>query len=429
MDTVIVAFTDMQGRLIGKRVDGEYFVESSARGESTEGCNYLMAVDMEMDPTPGYEMASWERGYGDFDLTPDFSTLRRIPWLEGTALVLCDVQWHDGKPVKPSPRQVLRRQVDRARKLGFEPMFGTELEFYLLKETYAEAYQKHYSDLTPSVQYNLDYHILATTYSEPFIRSVRKGMKAAGVRVESSKGEAWPGQQEINFHFADALTMADNHVIYKNGIKEMAHQQGCSVTFMAKPDHTWIGSSCHVHSSLWKGGRNTFDGESETFRQYLAGQIACASELAIFLAPNINSYKRYAAGTWAPTTLAWGHDNRTCGFRIVGGGQHLRTESRIPGADVNPYLAVAALLAAGLYGIENKLKLPPAFTGNAYESDVQRFPHTLRDAITALEKGKMAKKALGADVVDHYLNYARTEQALFDKVVTGYERERLFERG
>ena len=429
VDTVVVAFTDMQGRLIGKRVDAEYFVESSSDGESTEGCNYLMAVDMEMDPTPGYEMASWERGYGDFDLTPDFSTLRRIPWLEGTALVLCDVHWHDGKPVKPSPRQVLRRQVDRARKLGFEPMFGTELEFYLLKETYAEAYQKHYSDLTPSVQYNLDYHILATTYSEPFIRSVRKGMKAAGVRVESSKGEAWPGQQEINFHFADALTMADNHVIYKNGIKEMAHQQGCSVTFMAKPDHTWIGSSCHVHSSLWKGGRNTFDGESETFRQYLAGQIACASELAIFLAPNINSYKRYAAGTWAPTTLAWGHDNRTCGFRIVGGGQHLRTESRIPGADVNPYLAVAALLAAGLYGIENKLKLPPAFTGNAYESDVQRFPHTLREAIAALEKGKMAKKALGADVIDHYLNYARTEQALFDKVVTGYERERLFERG
>jgi glutamine synthetase len=429
VDTVVVAFTDMQGRLMGKRVDAEFFVESSSRGESTEGCNYLLALDMEMDPVPGYEMASWERGYGDFDLTPDFATLRRVPWLEGTALVLCDVGWHDGKPVKPSPRQVLRRQIERARKLGFEPMFGTELEFYLLKESYAEAYEKHYRDLTPSVQYNLDYHILATTFSEPFIRSVRKGMKAAGIRVESSKGEAWPGQQEINFHFSDALTMADNHVIYKNGIKEMAHQQGCSVTFMAKPDHTWIGSSCHVHSSLWRNGRNTFDGESETFRQYLAGQIACMSELAVFLAPTINSYKRYAAGTWAPTTLAWGHDNRTCGFRIVGHGQHLRTESRIPGADVNPYLAEAALLAAGLYGIENKLKLPPAFTGNAYESDVKRFPHSLREAISALEKGKMARRALGPDVVDHYLNYARTEQAQFDKVVTNYERERLFERG
>jgi glutamine synthetase len=254
-------------------------------------------------------------------------------------------------------------------------------------------------------------------------------MKAAGIRVESSKGEAWPGQQEINFHFSDALTMADNHVIYKNGIKEMAQQQGCSVTFMAKPDHRWIGSSCHVHSSLWKDGRNTFDGESETFRQYLAGHIACASELAIFLAPNINSYKRYAAGTWAPTTLAWGHDNRTCGFRIVGHGQHLRTETRIPGADVNPYLAFAALLAAGLYGIEQRLELPPVFSGNAYESDVQRFPHALRDAIAELEKGKMAREAFGDDVVDHYLNYARTEQAQFDKVVTGYERERLFERG
>ena len=429
VDTVVVAFTDMQGRLMGKRVDAEYFVESASRGESTEGCNYLLAVDMDMDPVPGYPMASWEQGYGDFDLNPDFSTLRRIPWLEATALILCDVGWHDGKPVKPSPRQILRGQIARARKLGFEPMFGTELEFYLLKETYAEAFDKHYRDLTPSVQYNLDYHILATTYSEPFIGAVRKGMKAAGIQVESSKGEAWPGQQEINFHFADALTMADNHVIYKNGIKELAHHHGCSVTFMAKPDHTWIGSSCHVHSSLWRKGRNTFDGESETFRQYLAGQIACTSELAIFMAPNINSYKRYAAGTWAPTTLAWGHDNRTCGFRIVGHGQHLRTETRIPGADVNPYLVIAALIAAGLYGIENKLKLPPAFTGNAYESDVKRFPHSLREAIMELEKSKMARKALGADVIDHYLNYARTEQAQFDKVVTNYERERLFERG
>jgi glutamine synthetase len=279
------------------------------------------------------------------------------------------------------------------------------------------------------VQYNLDYHILATTYSEPFIRSVRLGMKKAGIPVESSKGEAWPGQQEINFHFADALTMADNHVIYKNGIKEMAQQQGLSVTFMAKPDHTWIGSSCHVHSSLWTGGSNTFDGESDTFKHYLGGQIACMSELAIFIAPNVNSYKRFAAGTWAPTTLAWGHDNRTCGFRIVGHGQHLRTESRIPGADANPYLAFAALLAAGLHGIENRLALPPAFTGNAYESNVQRFPHTLREAIDELEHGTMAKKALGADVVDHYLNYARTEQAQFDKVVTDWERQRLFERG
>jgi len=298
-----------------------------------------------------------------------------------------------------------------------------------LKETYAEAHAKGYNDLTPSVPYILDYHVLATTYDEPFIRAVRKGMKVAGIGVESSKGEAWPGQQEINFRFADALTMADNHVIYKNGIKEMAHQHGCAVTFMAKPDHRWIGSSCHVHSSLWKDGRNAFDGESPVFKQYLAGHIGYASELAIFLAPNVNSYKRYAAGSWAPTTLAWGHDNRTCGFRIVGHGQHLRTESRIPGADVNPYLCFAALLAAGLRGIEEQLPLPPEFKGNAYESDVQRFPHALRDAISCLEQGRMAREAFGDDVVDHYLNYARTEQALFDKVVTDYERKRLFERG
>jgi glutamine synthetase len=429
VDTVIAAFTDMQGRLLGKRLDADYFLSSADKGEAVEGCNYLLAVEMEMDPVPGYEMASWERGYGDFDLVPDLATLREIPWLEGTALVLCDVGWHDKTPVRPSPRQVLRQQVARARALGFEPMFGSELEFYLLKETFAEAHAKRYLDLTPSVPYNLDYHVLATSYDEAFIRGVRLNMKAAGIPVESSKGEAWPGQQEINFRFADALTTADGHVIYKNGIKELAQQHGCSVTFMAKPDHRWIGSSCHIHSSLWKKGRNAFDGESATFRHYLAGQIAHASELAIFLAPNVNSYKRYAAGTWAPTTLAWGNDNRTCGFRIVGHGQRLRPETRIPGADANPYLAFAALLAAGLHGIENRLELPPAFTGNAYESDVERFPGTLREAIAALERGTMARQALGDDVVDHYLNYARTEQSLFDRVVTGYERERLFERG
>jgi glutamine synthetase len=429
IDTVVVAFTDMQGRLMGKRLDAEYFMDTAGHGESVEGCNYLLALDMEMDPVPGYQIANWQSGYGDFDLVPDFTSLRRIPWLDATALVLCDVAWHDGKPVRPSPRQVLRAQVERARALGYEPMFGSELEFFLIKETFAEAHAKHYSDLTPSVPYILDYHILATTYDEPFLRAVRKGMKAAGIPVESSKGEAWPGQQEINFRFADAVTMADNHVVYKNGIKEMAHQAGCSVTFMAKPDHRWIGSSCHVHSSLWKDGRNAFDGESEVFKHYLAGHIAHATELAIFLAPNVNSYKRYAAASWAPTTLAWGHDNRTCGFRIVGHGQHLRTESRIPGADVNPYLAFAAFIAAGLEGIEHRLPLGPAFEGNAYESDVQRFPHALRDAIAALENGSMARKAFGDDVVDHYLNYARTEQELFDKVVTSYERERLFERG
>jgi glutamine synthetase len=429
IDTVVVAFTDMQGRLMGKRLHAEFFVEEADAGHAIEGCNYLLALDMEMDPIPGYDIASWQRGYGDFAMVPDFATMRRVPWLEGTALVLCDVAWNDGTPVRPSPRQVLKAQVERARELGYEAMFGSELEFYLLKETFAEAHAKHYRDLTPSVPYILDYHILATSYDEPFIRTVRNGMHAAGIRVETSKGEAWPGQHEINFRFSDAITMADNHTIYKNGIKELAQQNGCSVTFMAKPDHTWIGSSCHIHSSLWEGGRNAFDGEPDVFRHYLAGQIANSAELAVFLAPTINSYKRYAVSSWAPTTLAWGYDNRTCGFRVVGHGQGLRIENRIPGADANPYMAFAAVLAAGLDGIERALDPPALFEGNAYESEAPRFPSTLRDAVAALDSGTMARGALGDDVVDHYLNYARTEQQLFDRVVTEYERNRLFERG
>jgi glutamine synthetase len=279
------------------------------------------------------------------------------------------------------------------------------------------------------VPYILDYHVLATTYDEPLIRQIRNGMQAAGVPVESSKGEAWPGQQEINFRYADAVTMADNHVIYKNGAKEIANLNGRSITFMAKPDHGWIGNSCHIHSSLWADGENAFAGESDVFKQYVAGQIAGARELAVFLAPTINSYKRYAAGSWAPTTLAWGHDNRTCGFRIVGHGRSLRAETRIPGGDVNPYLAFAALLAAGLDGIERELELPPPLEGNAYVSNAERFPGSLREAIEALEQGSLARAALGDEVVEHYLNYARTEQRLFDQAVTCYEREQLFERG
>jgi glutamine synthetase len=428
IDTVVVAFTDMQGRLMGKRLHAEFFLDD-ALDHGIEGCNYLLALEMEMDPVPGYGIASWEQGYGDFRLVPDLGTLRRIPWLEATALVLCDVAWHDATPVAPSPRQVLKTQVERAEALGYRPMFGSELEFYLLKESYAEAHAKHFRELTPSVPYILDYHVLATTFDEPLIRQIRNGMHAAGIRVETSKGEAWPGQHEINFRYDDAVTMADNHAIYKNGAKEIAHLNGSSITFMAKPDHTWIGNSCHIHSSLWRDEENAFAGESGVFQRYLAGQIACLRELAVLVAPTINSYKRYAAGSWAPTTLAWGHDNRTCGFRIVGRGSALRTETRIPGGDVNPYLAFAALLAAGLYGLENELELPPPLEGNAYESDAERFPHSLREAIVALEDGTMARAALGDDVVDHYLNYARTEQRLFDEVVTCYERERLFERG
>jgi glutamine synthetase len=429
IDTVIAAFTDMQGRLMGKRLDAEFFLEELDAGHEVEGCNYLLALEMEMDPVPGYAMASWERGYGDFGLQPDLGSLRRIPWHEATALVLCDVQWHDGSPVAASPRQVLKAQLEKAAALGYDAMFGSELEFFLFRESYEDAHAKHFRDLTPSVPYILDYHILASGYDEPFMRAVRTAMKAAGLKVESSKGEAWPGQHEINFRFADALKAADDHVIYKTGAKEIAHQCGMSLTFMAKPDHRGVGSSCHIHSSLWRDGAAAFAGESEVFKQYLAGQIACASELAIFFAPTINSYKRYAAASWAPTTLAWAYDNRTCGYRVVGHGSSLRPETRIPGADANPYLAFAALLASGLHGIEQKLELGPAFEGNAYESDVDRFPNTLREAIEQLEGGTVARSLLGDEVIDHYLNYARTEQRLFDSVVTDYERERMYERG
>ena len=432
IDTVIVAFTDMQGRLLGKRLQADFFLEEAGAGHPMEGCNYLLALEMDMDPVPGYEIASWEQGYGDFGVRPDLSTLRRIPWLEATALVLGDVQWHGGSPVEPSPRQVLRAQVERAQALGLTPMVGSELEFFLLRETYEEAWAQRYDDLTPSVPYILDYHILASTLDEPVLRQIRNGMQAAGMRVETSKGEAWPGQHEINFRFTDALTMADNHVIYKNGAKEIAHLNGCSITFMAKPFESWIGSSCHIHASLWQKGRNAFArGERETplFRRFLAGQIACAKELAVFFAPTINSYKRYAPGTWAPTTLAWGHDNRTCGFRIVGHGQSLRVETRIPGGDVNPYLAFAAIIAAGLHGVEAELRLPRPLEGNAYDSDADRFPSSMREAIRALEEGTVARAAFGDQVVDHYLTYARTEQALYDKTVTDWERKRYFERG
>jgi len=428
IDTVVAAFTDMQGRLMGKREEAHFFVSESAE-HGLEGCNYLLALDMEMDPQPGYEMASWDRGYGDFHLLPDMATLRKIPWLEGTALVLCDVAWEDGSPVVASPRQVLARQVARAREAGFEPMFGSELEFYLLKESYAEAYEKHYRGLTPSVPYILDYHVLATTYDEGFIRQIRNGMQGAGIPVESSKGEAWPGQHEINFRYADALTMADNHVIYKNGAKELAHANGCSITFMAKPDHTWIGNSCHIHASLWRDGANAFAADDGVFGAFLAGWIAGARELALFLAPNVNSYKRYVPGSWAPTSLAWGYDNRSCGFRVVGHGRSLRVETRIPGGDVNPYLAAAALIAAGLRGIEEELDPGPPLVGSAYEAEADRFPSSLYEAVEELEGSRMAREAFGDEVVDHYLNYGRTEQRLFDEVVTCNERERLYERG
>ncbi len=433
IDTVVAAFTDMQGRLMGKRIDASYFLDHVAR-DAIEGCNYLLALDMEMEPVAGYELANWEKGYGDFAIVPDLSTLRRVSWLQRTALVLCDVRNHDGSPVAPSPRQVLIEQCERARGMGYTPMFASELEFYLYKESYSEAHERDYRDLTPTIPYILDYHVLATTMDEWIIGQIRRGMQHSGIPVEFSKGEAWQGQHEVNVRYADALTSADRHAIYKNGVKEIAFLNGISATFMAKPSEKDIGSSCHIHSSLVTAdGESAFvDGHEETdvFRHFLGGMRIRVRELALLIAPSVNSYKRYATESWAPTSISWGRDNRTCGFRIVGHGQSRRFECRIPGADVNPYLGYAALLAAGLDGIERAADPGPELIGNAYEAgEAQAFPASLREAVDLWEGSAFARDAFGEEVWRHYLNYGRAEQRLFDQVVTDYERRRMFERG
>ncbi len=434
IDTIVTAFTDMQGRLFGKRIEIEYFLDE-VTGHGVEGCNYLLALDMDMEPLPGYEMANWDDGYGDFGIQPDLTTLRRIPWLDRTALVLADVVNHDGSPVVASPRQILIAVYERAREMGFTPYAASELEFYLYKESYAEAWEKGYKDLTPTIPYILDYHILATTMDEAYLGPIRRGMMGAGIPVEFSKGEAWYGQHEVNFRYADAVTAADRHTIYKNGVKEIAFLNEISASFMAKPSEDDIGSSCHIHQSLvGDDGKSAFvdsDGEeTDTFRHFLGGMRNHIRELALFVAPAINSYKRYAAESWAPTSVSWGRDNRTCGFRVVGHGQSRRVECRIPGADANPYLAFAALLAAGLDGIEKGTDPGPELKGNAYEAgEAEAFPSSLREAVDHWESSDFARQAFGDAVHKHYLNYGRLEQGLFDKVVTDYERRRMFERG
>ncbi len=434
IDTVVTAFTDMQGRLFGKRIEIEYFLDE-VTGHGVEGCNYLLALDMDMEPLPGYEMANWEDGYGDFGIMPDMSTLRVIPWLDRTAMVLADVVNHDGSPVVASPRQVLIAVYEKAQEMGFTPYAASELEFYLYKESYAEAWEKGYKDLTPTIPYILDYHILATTMDEQYLGAIRRGMMGAGIPVEFSKGEAWYGQHEVNFRYADVVTAADRHTIYKNGVKEIAFLNEISASFMAKPSEDDIGSSCHIHQSLVaKDGKSAFvddkGEETDTFRHFLGGMRNHIRELALFVAPAINSYKRYAAESWAPTSVSWGRDNRTCGFRVVGHGQSRRVECRIPGADANPYLAFAALLAAGLDGIENQTDPGPELKGNAYEAgEAEAFPASLREAVALWEKSDFAKSAFGESVHKHYLNYGELEQGLFDKVVTDYERRRMFERG
>lgn len=434
IDTVVVAMTDMQGRLTGKRIHGEHFLNEVLK-HGTEGCNYLLAVDVDMNTVQGYEMSSWERGYSDFELAPDFNTLRLIPWQEGAALVLADVQWLDHSPVVASPRQILRKQIANLEKAGMQAMCGTELEFVVYKDSYEEAWNKAYRDLTPVNQYNVDYSILGGSRIEPLLREIRLGMSGAGMTVESVKGECNLGQHEIAFKYSDALSNCDQHVIYKNGAKEIAAEAGYALTFMAKPNER-EGNSSHIHLSfrglngelVMADESDKEHGLSELGRQFIAGQLAHMRELSLLFAPNINSYKRYVPGSFAPTAIRWGRDNRTCAFRLVGRGAGLRLENRIPGGDVNPYLAVAGIIAAGLDGITKKMKVEPAFTGNAYVSDSPRVPSTMNEALDLWEKSAWVKETFGEEVQAHYANMARVEIAAYGKAVTDWELFRNFER-
>ena len=432
VDTVIVAATDMQGRLQGKRCSARYFLEEVAP-HGSEACNYLLAVDVDMRTVDGYEMSSWERGYGDFVMRPDMTTLRLLPWQPATALVLCDLEWEDGQPVEASPRQVLRHQIARLSELGLVPMVGTELEFIVFSDSFESAHDKAYRDLVAANQYNVDYSILGTSRVEPLLRRIRNGMTGAGLYVESAKGECNLGQHEIAFRFADALTTCDNHTIYKTGAKEIAAQEGMSLTFMSKFNER-EGNSCHIHISLRNADGDSVlagtgdHGFSSLMEKFLAGLLAYTRELTYFLAPNINSYKRFVEGSFAPTAMAWGHDNRTCALRVVGHGPSLRVECRVPGGDVNPYLATAALIAAGLQGIADELPLEAEFVGNAYASERPRVPSSLAAAARLLGDSKVAVDAFGQRVVDHYLNAARVELDDFASAVTDWERFRGFER-
>jgi glutamine synthetase len=439
--TVVTAFPDLYGRLVGKRIQGRFFLEEVA-GDGMHVCDYLLACDMEMDPTPGYGFTSWESGYGDLHAVPDLGSLRRAAWLEGTAVVLCDLHHEEsGAPIEVAPRAVLRRQLERARELGFEACMGSELEFYLFRETIERVRERDFRGMPPTAPYIEDYHVLSGAYSEDVIGAIRRDVDASAIRVEFSKGEWGPGQHEINLRYAPALEMADRHVLYKQAAKEIAAARGCCLTFMAKLDAELAGSSLHIHSSLWTPeGEAAFAGDtrldpalphhgSERFRWYVGGLLEHAAELALLFAPNVNSYKRYQQGSFAPTTVAWSGDNRTAGFRVVGRGSSLRVECRIPGADANPYLAYAALLAAGLDGIERKLDPGPAYAGNVYDAEgLPRVPHALSDAIAAFDASRFARQAFGDEVVEHLLHFARTEQRSFDGYVTDWERRRFFER-
>lgn len=443
IETIVTAFPDLYGRLMGKRITGEYFLEYAAQG-GVHACDYLFTIDMEMEPVLGYQYANWELGYGDFHCVPDLSTLRMATWLDKCAFVICDSydeKTHELTPV--APRTLLRKQVEAAAAMGYKAFGSSELEYYIFSESYQSSRKKHYMDLQHFGDYLEDYHILQGRREEPLNAAARRHLSSSGVPVEFSKGEWGPGQHELNIRYTDVLQMADRHTVYKQCMKDLADELGIAVTFMAKFDEKLAGSSCHIHMSLWdaEGERGLFEGPhpsgpdahlpkvSDEFRWFLGGWITYCGELMPFLAPTINSYKRYQAGSWAPTALAWSYDNRTAGFRVVGHGKSLRIETRIPGADVNPYLAYAALLAAGLEGIRNRIEPPPIFKGDVYvAADLPQVPRTLRDATAALEKSSFARQVFGDFVIDHYLHFFRTEQALYDNAVTNWERRRYFEQ-
>ena len=436
IDTVLVVFPDMQGRFMGKRVVASFFLaELERNGGAIEACDYLLAVDVDMNVLDGFRFANWETGYGDFVCRPDLSTLRLVPWLERTALVIGDLVDHHGSPIEVSPRALLRRQIDRANRLGYDVKAGTELEFFLFQESMEQAWKQDFRDLTPSSPYIIDYHILNTSIDEGLIRKIRNDMMGAGIPVENAKGEAARGQHELNLRFDDALVMADNHTVYKNGAKEIAQLAGRAITFMAKFRMDESGSSCHIHSSLWdrETDRSVMADESgaglsDTFRWYLGGLLSTAADFAICWAPYINSYKRFQPGSWAPTAVGWGTDNRTLGFRVVGHGQGMRVESRIPGADCNPYIALAATIAGGLHGVENRIEPPDAYLGNGYDADLERIPHTLVDAIDRFEASEVARDAFGEETHFHLLHLAKEEWSAFNNHVTDWELRRNFER-
>ncbi|MPZ74325.1 MAG: glutamine synthetase [Nitriliruptorales bacterium] len=437
IDTVIVAFTDHYGRQMGKRFDAGFFLDEAVE-LGTHGCDYLLTVDMEMEPVPGYAYANWELGYGDFHLVPDLGTLRVASWLDRTALVLCDVEDQRAHgPVTVAPRSILARQIRRATDLGFTAKAGSELEYFLYSDSYAQANAKGYADLKPHGWYIEDYHLLQGTREEHINGALRRHLRDSGIPVETSKGEWGRGQHELNVRYTDVMTMADRHVIYKQCAKDIAEQLGLAITFMAKPDESEAGSSCHVHISLWDGDDNAFVGDddfgpvtaSKTFGSFLAGMMAHVADVMVLYAPTINSYKRYQSGSWAPTQLAWSRDNRTAGFRVVGSGPALRIECRIPGADCNPYLTFAGLLASGLDGVERELEAPAAFEGDVYgASDLAHVPQTLRHATARFAESAFVKESFGEDVQEHYAHFFRVEQDAFDKAVTDWERRRYFER-